>query len=389
MLNSLHIKNFRSLKDFQVKKLGRVNLIFGDNNSGKSTILEALRIYAGNGNQGLLKQIAQAHDEVYRLDNASLEAGTSTTQLPYADLFPRRKFPADDAPIVIGEIGNEKADLTIRHTYLLEKLIFVKGVDGAMAGKRETLSRTQPMTLNSLTDDDHVAGEGLLVEKARHSTIVNFDETAMASTLFANAPKPIPLPCRFVSAQAVHIDALAADWDAIAFTEEGEVVKSIVRLLLPGFENLAFIKDTTRSETGAYRLAVVKLNGLPSPVYLKSLGGGVLRILQLALSLFPAKGGLLLIDEFDVGLHATVQEKLWCLLFDLSKKLDIQIFATTLSEDCINHFCGALSNYDDHESCLLGVEKAPDSYNPDAPDRVFVTVYENQNQLESRFDSWH
>ena len=68
MLNSLNIKNFRSLEDFQVTKLGRVNLIVGKNNSGKSSVLEALRIYAGNANQELLEKIAQGHDEKHFLD---------------------------------------------------------------------------------------------------------------------------------------------------------------------------------------------------------------------------------------------------------------------------------------------------------------------------------
>ncbi|MEI6730675.1 MAG: AAA family ATPase, partial [Pseudomonadota bacterium] len=56
-LSSLHIKNFRMLEDFQVKKLGKVNLIVGKNNSGKSTVLEALRIYAGGANRYLLEAI--------------------------------------------------------------------------------------------------------------------------------------------------------------------------------------------------------------------------------------------------------------------------------------------------------------------------------------------
>ncbi len=68
MLNSLKIENFRSLEDFQIKKLGRINLIVGKNNSGKSTVLEALRIYAGNAHQELLEKIAQAHDEKYFLE---------------------------------------------------------------------------------------------------------------------------------------------------------------------------------------------------------------------------------------------------------------------------------------------------------------------------------
>jgi AAA15 family ATPase/GTPase len=66
MLNSLEIKNFRALEDFKVAKLGRVNLIVGKNNSGKSTVLEALRIYAGNAQRELLVDIAKSHDETYQ-----------------------------------------------------------------------------------------------------------------------------------------------------------------------------------------------------------------------------------------------------------------------------------------------------------------------------------
>lgn len=59
MLNSLEIKNFRALEDLKVARLGRVNLIVGKNNSGKSSILEALRIYAGGAQRGLLQEIAE------------------------------------------------------------------------------------------------------------------------------------------------------------------------------------------------------------------------------------------------------------------------------------------------------------------------------------------
>jgi AAA15 family ATPase/GTPase len=68
VLNSLEIKNFRLLENFQVKKLGQVNLIVGKNNSGKSSVLEALRIYAGNANKALLIKIAKSHNEKYLLE---------------------------------------------------------------------------------------------------------------------------------------------------------------------------------------------------------------------------------------------------------------------------------------------------------------------------------
>jgi AAA15 family ATPase/GTPase len=64
----------------------------------------------------------------------------------------------------------------------------------------------------------------------------------------------------------------------------------------------------------------------------------MLRILQLILAVFPARGGFLLIDEFENGLHFSVQEEVWKIIFMLAKELDIQVFATTHSWDCIESF---------------------------------------------------
>ena len=46
----------------------------------------------------------------------------------------------------------------------------------------------------------------------------------------------------------------------------------------------------------------------------------------------------MLLDEFETGLHYSVQEKLWDIIFMLSEKLSIQVFVTTHSDDCINSF---------------------------------------------------
>lgn len=46
ILNSLEIRNFRGFRHLQIERLGRVNLIVGKNNVGKSNLLEALQMYA-------------------------------------------------------------------------------------------------------------------------------------------------------------------------------------------------------------------------------------------------------------------------------------------------------------------------------------------------------
>ncbi len=91
MLESLKIKNFRVLENFEVAKLGRINLIVGKNNSGKSSVLEALRIYAGNGQETILKQISASRDETSNLK----------TVLTFQDFFTGRVFPGDLTAIQI------------------------------------------------------------------------------------------------------------------------------------------------------------------------------------------------------------------------------------------------------------------------------------------------
>ena len=65
---------------------------------------------------------------------------------------------------------------------------------------------------------------------------------------------------------------------------------------------------------------------------------GINRILTIILSLVNSENGYFLIDEIENGLHHSVQEKLWEIIFNLSEKLNIQVFATTHSEDTIKSF---------------------------------------------------
>ena len=59
-------------------------------------------------------------------------------------------------------------------------------------------------------------------------------------------------------------------------------------------------------------------------------------MLALALHLVPAQNGYLLIDEVDTGLHFSVMTKMWRMLIESAKRLNVQIFATTHSMDCIH-----------------------------------------------------
>ena len=82
------------------------------------------------------------------------------------------------------------------------------------------------------------------------------------------------------------------------------------------------------------------------------MGDGVFRFLSLSCALVAAKDGFLLIDEFENGLHYTTQESLWKFLIQTARELNVQVFATTHSRDCIAAF-GRATAADRNSSGIL------------------------------------
>ena len=66
-----------------------------------------------------------------------------------------------------------------------------------------------------------------------------------------------------------------------------------------------------------------------------------MKTLSVALAMLDAEKGMVLIDEFENGLHQSVQEHLWKAIFAWSDKFNVQVFATTHSYECINAFVKA------------------------------------------------
>jgi AAA15 family ATPase/GTPase len=66
MLNSLYISNYRNLKELKIDSIDQINLIAGKNNTGKSTILEAIAIYASKGDLNYILQLLGNRGEYSR-----------------------------------------------------------------------------------------------------------------------------------------------------------------------------------------------------------------------------------------------------------------------------------------------------------------------------------
>ena len=325
MLDSLLIKNFRALEHLEVPQLGRVNLLVGKNNAGKSSVLEALRLYAGCAQRPLLEAIAQEHDEPYVL-------GEADDALPFQALFTGRQFPAvDGVKVEIGSAKDARRKLTIEHVFSQET---EEQSDSGLVVRRQIISKAQ------LPEALYEASAALQVVKGERTLPPMLLATAGPRLRSFLQESGLVELCGWVPTRFIAKDELAQDWDKVALTVDEEVFKRALRIVVPELEDLAFVSDPDSRlyRSRPSRSAKVKLAGLPSPVPLSSMGDGIQRVLQLTLKLLAAKGGFLLIDEFENGLHYSVQEKLWQLIFELSEQLDVQVFATTHSWDCIESF---------------------------------------------------
>ena len=67
--------------------------------------------------------------------------------------------------------------------------------------------------------------------------------------------------------------------------------------------------------------------------------------------------GNFLIDEFENGLHYKTQEALWKFVIRAARKLNVQVFATTHSRDCIDAFGRAAKEDQDSVGVLTKLER--------------------------------
>ena len=72
----------------------------------------------------------------------------------------------------------------------------------------------------------------------------------------------------------------------------------------------------------------------------------------MALAFHEGRGGMIFIDEVENGLHYSVLEDVWKELSWLSKEFDVQIFATTHSNECMVAARDTFNSVDDETLCI-------------------------------------
>ena len=349
MLRELTVENFRAFRTLHLAGLGRVNLLVGANNSGKTSVLEAVSFLASGGDPlQLYASLFRRGEQAFSEDTAADDA------VDVRHLFFGRKI-GDDVTSRITAVDERGARISL-------SLSTPSVSDEGLAEWRDAVFRLRARSGRS----EHAA-----IELNRLGWMPRFLEVASPGTptirsaiqLSGGLTSANATVARKVAASARVLiiptwrlgeDELAGLYDKIVITpEEATVVEALLEME-PDIRRIA-----TRKLNFGGRGFVVGLEGSDDQVPLGSLGDGVHRMLAIALSLVAARGGYLLIDEIDTGLHHTVMRKMWALLFETAKRLDVTVFATTHSYDCV-YALAAIARPDDRASgevSLIRIER--------------------------------
>lgn len=86
---------------------------------------------------------------------------------------------------------------------------------------------------------------------------------------------------------------------------------------------------------------------------LNEFGDGLRHYLSVITNMFAAENECIFIDELDNGIHYTLLDQFWEIILTLSKELNVQVFATTHSKECIESCCRVTKKLDEREVSLI------------------------------------
>ena len=303
-IRNIEIKNFKLFKDFKAEGFGRVNLIGGKNNVGKTAFMEALEL------------------NITSLDVFSLAFSLSK-------LVRRRQHRYFELDF----LHNDSSDMQINTNI---KKIAVKYYN----------EQSEPSYYNTL-DNNNL---NLEYEPSLKLTVNNNEKVFSVNRIIDR-----PIMMRKPSGAQ---DEMYANFISSTTTEERDIAilyGKLVDLNKEDFLNTSlklFDKNIIALKQKATERDVVlklSLENQEFPVLLSSLGEGVNRYIAILSAIWASKDGFLFIDEIENGIHNTNYDKLWKVILKTSKEANVQIFATTHSKECIESYARVARKLEDNE----------------------------------------
>lgn len=321
MLHTLALRGFRGFESYRLVNLARVNLVVGKNNCGKTSVLEAIELLVSEGDPAVFHHSLQRRGETGALhvrrvrgrlmDVSHVFFGHVCAPGASFDLSSDNGKRALSVKILsLEEVGEEADDWDPRVKQRLQRRLF------------------DP-------DEDVAPVFGMSIDKGAPERQIMLPVLEDGTVGFDRYPRSIRngspgTPVHFLTLDSFDPASMGGMWNSV-LAEGGETeIVSDMRLLEPNLDSIHFL---TSGGLGSGILVGLRNGGRRLPI--GTYGDGMRRLLALRLSFVGTANGVLLIDEIDTGLHWTVMEEMWQFVVEVARRLNVQVFATTHSYDCI------------------------------------------------------
>lgn len=310
-IQNISIGQYRGIKSLVINNLNNVNVIVGDNNSGKTSFLET--IYMLRSPHSLNNVIRSS-----RLRNV-LSIASSSPYESFINIFPK--------------------DCSEKHIYVQADGVF-GNVSLELMGE-ETISvvddndlKNLPMSARHIQEKKLLGSEAPAFLGVLKSTVnSNRKETpiklvSISRAQFYGGIRPTEINVEYLSPIS-HITENA--FDNILKNEDYKYICiQLIRLFDPDIEDLVYMRNDLNGRAVEY-IKSKKLGLMPLATY----GDGIKKVLSLANGIIEASGGVLLIDEIDTSVHYKYYADIFGFLIKAATKFNVQLFITTHSEEAI------------------------------------------------------
>jgi hypothetical protein len=169
---------------------------------------------------------------------------------------------------------------------------------------------------------------------------------------FGQPPDPPPKAKIFAS-HPTDPDQDAVEYNRVIQKRGKKKVEAMLRTIDPRVESIEPLQTTQRQAP----LIHVEVAGIPELIPVPQMGQGFNRLLSIYSEVIANEVNILLIDEIENGLHYSVLPLVWEGLFNAVKELDIQVFATTHSRECIAAADAAARKASSYELNLIRLDR--------------------------------
>ena len=322
-IDSIEINRLRGIKELTVSDFSKINLIVGDNNSGKTTFLEAIQLLFVKTQLGALKNVIK--------QRTVLNPQKSSFYVSLIKMF------------------NLEQQMK-----RLEFDIYAKSNVGILrfqlGGSERIISGDEGLELSTLSTNEKMRykrASAVLPEKAKIFTgeIVAQNGNKILKKEVRCTSLDSGLPGTVIQKEIQYISSFGhLRYDLLQNIVDHPEYKDLAINVLRQFD--ADIEDIcyTKADDGSYLETIITKNGfnIPFSVY----GDGIKKILYILNKLFDSADSILLIDEIETGLHKKYYDTLFPVVFTLAEKLNVQLFIATHSNEAID----AILKYGDYEN---------------------------------------